>query len=60
MIGRFTHLFKKRAEKGAMRKKAEAMFSSKREVEINGNGTCEFRSVLVTWVRFKFYVHALE
>jgi|TARA_A100001388_G_scaffold228660_1_gene180257 hypothetical protein len=39
MIGRFTHLFKKRAEKGAMRKKAEAMFSSKREVEINGNGT---------------------
>ena len=39
MIGRFTHLFKKRAEKGAMRKKAEAMFSSKKEVDINGNGT---------------------
>ena len=39
MIGRFTHLFKKRAEKGAMRKKAEAMFSSKEEVNINGNGT---------------------
>ena len=33
MIGRFTHLFKKRAEKGAMRKKAEAMFSSKKEVK---------------------------
>tara|TARA_Y100000004_G_C8627941_1_gene291672 strand:+ start:41 stop:238 length:198 start_codon:yes stop_codon:yes gene_type:complete len=39
MIGRFTHLFRKRAEKGAMRKKAEAMFSSKKEVDINGNGT---------------------
>ena len=39
MIGRFTHLFKKRAEKSAMRKKAEAMFSSKEEVNINGNGT---------------------
>ena len=39
MIGRFTHLFKKRAEKSAMRKKVEAMFSSKKEVDINGNGT---------------------
>ena len=39
MIGRFTHLFKKRAEKSSMRKKAEAMFSSKEEVNINGNGT---------------------
>lgn len=39
MIGRFTHLFKKRAEKSAMRKKVEAMFSSKEEVNINGNGT---------------------
>ena len=39
MIGRFTHLFKKRVEKSAMRKKVEAMFSSKEEVNINGNGT---------------------
>ena len=43
MIDRFTHLFKKRSEESALLKKAKAMFSSRGEVEVNGNGTSGYR-----------------
>lgn len=39
MIDRFTHLFRKRSEQSALLKKAKAMFSARREVDINANGT---------------------
>ena len=39
MIGRFTHLFKKRAEESNLKAKIKALFGARREVDINANGT---------------------
>jgi hypothetical protein len=39
MIGRFTHLFKKRAEESNLKAKVKALFGARSEVDINANGT---------------------
>ena len=39
MIDRFTHLFRSRNKTNSLLSKAKVLFSSRTEVDINGNGT---------------------
>jgi len=39
MASRFTHLFKKRNEEQSLLSKTKALFTARKEVDINANGT---------------------